>query len=313
MLTDDDLHARLHAAGERFRARTSEPAPLNTRRRPRRRLLPALAGAASVAVVVGLVVGITQLTGRSTPHGAAAPGHATPIAGVHWQLVAAADARDRPVPVSRQVALFIHDGTVSANDGCNAIGGPVQLVGGEGLRFGNLISTTMGCLDAGAQERVVDAVLRGTVSFRIDAGRLTITKPGSGELTYTALKPTPPPTTPPDPAALAPRRWLLDSVERTGDGSTSSENVTTGYVLVFDARGGFRLTEVCGEMVGLVAARGSALVFSQQRFVARGCTNTERAQAMTVQSVFARANWTLDDDGARLTLSTSDTRLVFRG
>ena len=310
MLTDDDLDTRLRAAGERFRARASEPARVTPPRHTRRRRMPLLTAAASAAVVIGLVVAITQLTGRSAPHGGAAPGHATPITGVHWHLTAAADAKGNSVPVTGQVELFIDNATLTANDGCNAIGGPVQLRGNE-LRFGNLISTAMGCLGAGEQVRVVDAVLRDTVSYAIEGGTLTLTKPGTGSLTYSGAKPTP--TTPPDPGALATRRWLLDTIERTGNGTNSAENVSTGYVLVFDAKGGFRLTETCGEMVGTVAAHGDMLLFSQQHFVNGECTAADREQAMTVQSAFSRATWTLDDNGTRLTLSTGDIRLVFGG
>lgn len=310
MLTDDDLDTRLRAAGERFRAGTSESARVTPPRHTRRRRMPLLTAAASAAVVVGLVVAITQLTGRPAPHGSAAPGHATPITGIQWHLTAAVDAKGNAVPVTGQVELFIDNATLTANDGCNAIGGPVQLRGNE-LRFGNLVSTAMGCPDAGEQVRVVDAVLRDTVSYAIEGGTLTLIKPGTGSLTYTVAKPAP--TTPPDPSALAARRWLLDTIERSANGTNSAENVSTGYVLVFDAKGGFRLTETCGEMVGTFAAHGDMLLFSQQHFVNRQCSAADREQAMTVQSAFSRATWTLDDNGTRLTLSTGDIRLVFGG
>ena len=310
MLTDDDLDTRLRMAGERFRERTTEPVHVTPAQHRRRRLTPLLAVAASVAVVIGLVVAITQLTGRSAPHRGAAPGHAMPITNVHWRLASAVDAKGNPVPVTGQVELFIDNATVTANDGCNAIGGPVQLDGNE-LRFGDLVSTTIGCRDSGEQEHLVDVLLRDTVSYAIEGGTLTLTKPGAGSLTYTVAKPAP--TTTPDPSALASRRWLLDSIERTGNGTSSSENVSTGYVLVFDAKGGFRLTEVCGEMVGRVAARGDTLLFSQQHFIAFKCMAADGQQAMSVQSAFSRATWTLDDNGTRLTLSTGDIRLVFRG
>ena len=316
MLTDDDLDTRLRAAGERFRARASEPARAISPRRTRRRRTPLLVAAAA-AVVVGLVVAITQLTGRSVPHGGAAPGHAMSITGVHWRLTAAADAKGDPVPVTGQVGLFIDNATLTANDGCNAIGGPVQLRGNE-LRFGNLISTAMGCLDAGEQVRVVDAVLRDTVRFAITGGTLILTKPGTGSLTYTARGT----TAAPDPKLLAGPRWRLTGIGENSAGSASSRSPVSTYVLTFDSAGHYTLSDRCNVYGGDVRVSGADLVFSGRHVIeAYSCpaiadVRAERSyqqQGAAIDSVLTRATWTLDDNGALLTLSTIDTTLTFRG
>jgi heat shock protein HslJ len=315
MLTDDELDIRLRAAGERFRARTTEPARATPPRRTPRRLTPILATIASAAAVAALVFGIMQLTSRPGSPARPAVGSSISIAGVHWRLVAVTDASGTPVTVTRQVELFVDvtggTGKISASDGCNAIGGPARLVGGRELVLGDLISTTMACPGTGEQQRVIDAVLRGTVSYRVDGGTLTLTREGAGSLGYTAVHE----TTPPDPKALVGPRWQLTGIgENSGD--TVSMRAPSGRALLSFDGSGYRLDELCTSYLGRVKADPTVLVFGARRLEAHACPpNAKDLNARDQQAVFgvlSRAIWTLDAGGAQLTLSTSDTTLQFR-
>jgi heat shock protein HslJ len=113
---------------------------------------------------------------------------AAALAGVDWRLVAIrsrAVASEAPI---RDADFKLTNGILTTSDECNPLTGRV-IVRSATLELGSL-TRKPGCIDPGfdppfaAQNRQIRAILTGTVQWSITRGRLTITKPGIGTLTY---------------------------------------------------------------------------------------------------------------------------------
>lgn len=109
-----------------------------------------------------------------------------PLIGTRWILdgIASAGAVSS-VPVGVTAAVTFSDGRVDVDAGCNSGGGAVK-VSGARIDFGPIGLTKMACeAPAMAVERAVVAVLAGTATYAIEAGRLTVTN-GAGGLIFRA-------------------------------------------------------------------------------------------------------------------------------
>lgn len=100
-----------------------------------------------------------------------------PLEGTKWEvdsLISGDTVSSVPAGAGLPTFTFT-DGEVGFFNGCNDGGGPYELDGSE-ITFGDLITTLKACRrDAGSTEGAVMAVLDGTVTFEIEAGRLTLT------------------------------------------------------------------------------------------------------------------------------------------
>jgi len=201
MSTDNDMDDLLRDAGARWRAAnpgSTTTVDFETPRGTERRNRWLIAAAAAV-VVAAVGIGGTWLGTHHDHHQGAGPLAGPPdthhgLIGTHWQLLFANSANPNSAPdvtATGYPALDIKaDGTMTAGDGCNTISGPAA-VEGSTIRFGDLATTAIGCVDAGVTARaaIIDNVLRGTVTWSVtDTGatpgpgstRLTITSPSSG-------------------------------------------------------------------------------------------------------------------------------------
>ena len=85
-----------------------------------------------------------------------------------------------PVAPPGSVTMTISGATVSGNGGCNSYGGGVSIKGAT-IKFGDLASTMMACVDDGQmrQEGDFHAALRDASRYASPSpGRLEITGPG---------------------------------------------------------------------------------------------------------------------------------------
>ena len=109
------------------------------------------------------------------------------LVGTTWKLNSIVDA-DSVSSVPRGVTsdiVFVTDGQLRVNFGCNSGAGEYTVVGDE-VRFGQISQTLMLCTGpAGDVESSVSKVLVGAVSFSIDGPTLTLKK-GSAGLVYNA-------------------------------------------------------------------------------------------------------------------------------
>jgi heat shock protein HslJ len=106
-----------------------------------------------------------------------------PLAGTQWVVDSIIEGEAvSSVPDGARATLRIaEDGSAVIQTGCNEGGGRVVLDGAQ-IRFTDLVSTDMACVDGRADlERAVMAVLNAeSATWTIDAGRLTITAGGAG-------------------------------------------------------------------------------------------------------------------------------------
>ncbi len=156
-MTDDQMDARLHRAGQRWRAsepatatstetaapalRAPSPTATTPARRPHRRV-GLLASAALVAAA--LVAGGAFLLNHTRGNGNTAA--TAPLAGTVWRLVAY-DAQ--PPRATSLATLYIDDhGQFLADDGCTLVTASAGTSGGR-LHLGAVEPRYYGCTDSG--------------------------------------------------------------------------------------------------------------------------------------------------------------------
>lgn len=238
-MADDPLDARLHAAGERWRAAQTTASEVRTRpdravdvvhdieapafARPLRgsRVWLAVGAVASVAAALVIAVSLGG-KGREDRREPAAGG--SPLVGTTWQLSSSdhvsGTSRDPgpartdelgPQPVPPAILRIDDRGRVTGSDGCNSFESAVE-INGDRLQFGHLARTQARCAnrEAAITAEAVDSVLMGTVHWSIDGDRLTLDKPPTGSLDYRAASTASP--------ALVGTAWRLIRVDR-GDGN----------------------------------------------------------------------------------------------
>jgi heat shock protein HslJ len=229
-MTDEQMDARLRGAGEAWR--TADAAAVadagntgevhdvieqsrTTRRRHRWSLI---ASAAAVVVLAGAAAALVANVGSNGGNPAATDGGATQLTGTPWTLIGITDSNGNEVPVAGDAVLLIGaDHNVKGSDGCNAMGGAVDVSDDTIGIGGGLSMTEMACLDAQvtATASHVDAVLSGDVKWSISGDQLTLTKSGAGQLVYRAA---PASTKSMDPNDLINATWHLTTIEK-GTGS----------------------------------------------------------------------------------------------
>lgn len=98
---------------------------------------------------------------------------AAPIAGTTWSFVLI----DGQKPVSGRAALTINAKSLSADAGCNGMGGDLTIEPGR-LMTGPIISTMMFCDGVMEQEKAVSALLGASPQYKVEGDSLTLTAPG---------------------------------------------------------------------------------------------------------------------------------------
>jgi heat shock protein HslJ len=257
-MTDQDMQARLEAAGQRWRdahpdvanadagAATDDgfiPLDFGDRddgRPPKRRGFGRrqwLAAAAAVVLVGGLAVGLVASRdgGRHTATPAGTPTPA--ILGTSWTLTNFTDSEGGHDPVGTATFAVDGQGQVQGTDGCNQFSGDASVTGGGppdpkhgiaagSIEFGSIGTTEMACPDLdiqGQQTAFAQLLTKGPANW-IDygGGKLALER-GPVTLVFVArpVKPAAPVT---DPAALAGTSWLLNEIDQ---GDTASSYATS--------------------------------------------------------------------------------------
>ncbi|MEO6884756.1 MAG: META domain-containing protein [Jatrophihabitantaceae bacterium] len=231
---------------EPFDVLATPAADAPTPRRRRRLWLAASVGVAAAVAAAVLVVQFGGTPGDGVPDPAIG-GSGTQLIGTDWTL-SAIELGTQSITPAGAAALRIDGGQLGGNDGCNHFGGTVT-VSAKTLTIGDLAFTAMGCLDPSVTRtsNAVHAIATGAVGWSISDDTLTITKTGTGSLTYQAVRH----TTTTDPKALVGVDWLLGSVI---EGNTAhSVGVASGRRspdLRFDGKGHFRGFDGCNGFSG---------------------------------------------------------------
>lgn len=111
------------------------------------------------------------------------------LANTSWTLVSygAPDAPTPALPGNPVTLVFEADGRAGGNASCNSYGGSYQIEDGS-IRFGEIVSTLMACVDAGVgeQEQRYLSALQTTGSVALSGDQLTIAyNDGQEVLTFT--------------------------------------------------------------------------------------------------------------------------------
>ena len=320
MSTDDDLNARLNAAGERWRAAhqtiadvdlgylemPAEPVDVPVtptgagtgapHRRRRMRVLLA-AGAGVAAAVAATVIAVSLTDSPSTPHRAAGGIGANKLVGVDWRLVQVPGIATTPAQVGVEARLMIDGkGQLTGTDGCNSLGAHVTLTA-DTINLGSVITTDMACtnVDPARAARIarVDKVLNGTLQWSVKGDELTLSQNGTVALVYRAA---PPPTT--DPTALTAGKWQLDSVAQDGPNGSAS-TVPPGASLTFDNKGGFTASDGCNSGGGQVTVKAGTLIISKYISTKMACPGSQ--SGLVSKILVGSVAWSIKDGQLTLT------------
>jgi heat shock protein HslJ len=319
MSTDNDLDARLSAAGERWRAANksiadvdlgyleipAEPVdvPVTSAgdadggKKPRHRMRVLIAAGAGVAAAAAAtVIAVSLNNSPAKPHPAAGGIGANGLVGVDWRLVKVVGVAPTPTRVQAQEPRLTIDGKgqLAGSDGCNSLGSHVTMTSNT-VNVGPVVSTDMACVDAGAAARAarIDALLAGTLQWSVRSNELTLSRNGKAVLVYRAA---PAPTT--DPKALIAGKWQLDSVAEDGPNGTAS-TVPAGAALTFDGHGGFTASDGCNSGGGQVAVATGTLVISKYISTKMACPGS---QSGLVSKIFdGSLTWSIKDGQLTLT------------
>jgi heat shock protein HslJ len=266
-MTDEQMHARLRDAGERWRAastsvmETDEPHEITVgpaSRFARRRWVTALSAAVvAAAVVLGGALALRHDDSGRGHHLAEA---SSGVTGVDWKPVEVT-TRDWPkLPVDQGSLHVGTDGRITWNDGCNSRGGQVRVT-----------ATTLTVSDVGGTEvhcsgdPVVDALgamLTGTVTYSIHQHELTLRKPGVGRIVFEDAAN----LAAPDPAELRAHPWTLTETETSyssgnSGGGSASPAVSLSRV-TFAGNGTFAVEHHCYTDKGDVAIHDATLTLT---------------------------------------------------
>ena len=104
-----------------------------------------------------------------------------PLAGTKWELDSIIDGDTvSSVPAGVTASMRIVDGQLELNAGCNIGGGQVTVTA-DTLEFGPMMLTKRACQPGPSSvEEAVTSTLSGTVSYTIEADRLTVDAGGPG-------------------------------------------------------------------------------------------------------------------------------------
>jgi heat shock protein HslJ len=324
-MTDEQMEARLHRAGEAWRTANAPTATVDagrvqtlivpaTRKPQRRTGLLASAALVVAALVAGgaLLVANLGSDGRDTTP-PLQPGQVD-LRGTAWTLTTITDANGNDVPVAGDAVLGIGpDDVLKGNDGCNAIAGKVE-VRASTIDVGNLAKTEMACLDdqATATAQHVDAILSGTVTWVIAGNELTLTKDGTGSLVYRTLEA--PTDSPKVPSSLTNTRWQLVGVETQGSNSATSSGASNLRMTLTLRGDSFELDAWCYADAGSYAVKGDELTLTPQGATfgsAQGCGPKLVNEA--IQIVDGTLHWNIENGNLRLTNGDKTAEFESRG
>ncbi len=204
------------------------------------------------------------------------------------------------VPGTR-IRLSFVDGNLSANAGCNTIGGAYSIEGNR-LTTTQLSMTEMGCDEPRArQDEWLARSLSGGITIALDGDTLTLT---DGTITVTLLDEEV--ATPDQP--LEGTNWVLDGIV-SGDAVSSVPAGVTASIRI--ANGRLDLKAGCNQGGGTVEVTPEQLTFGPMMLTKMACEAGPMAVESAVVSVLS-GQVTYTVDAGVLTLDTGDAGLIFR-
>ncbi|MEV6288184.1 META domain-containing protein [Kribbella sp. NPDC051770] len=246
------------------------------------------------SMMVMAAAGLVVLTGCGDESGAGAGG----LSGKTYLSTALTEngAPKQVAPSTRISLQFKDDGSLSANAGCNSIGGKFSSGGGK-LSVEDLNLTNMACDGPRQQqEEWLLSVLNSKPAWKVDGDQLTIT----ADQRVIVLQDRE--TAQPD-VALDSTKWVLDSI-------VTGETVSTpGNGGAFLKINGDRVTgsTSCNELQGVVARTGDKLTFGSIGTTRRACSGpAAELEKRILGTLNGEVSYTIDADKLQLRSPTDD-------
>lgn len=199
-----------------------------------------------------------------------------------------------------RIRLAFADGSLSANGGCNTMGGTYS-IDGDRLTTTQLSITEMGCDQPRMQQDEWLARLLADVTFTLDGDTLSLTD-GTVRLTLVDAD-----VATPD-LPLAGTRWVLDGI-MSGDAVSSVPVRVTASIRIVAGR--VDVEAGCNAGGGPVEVTADTLTFGPIALTKRACEPEAMAAETAVVAVLSGAvAFTIDADV--LTIDAGDAGLTFR-
>ena len=205
-----------------------------------------------------------------------------------------------------RISIRFEAGRLSANAGCNHLGGPYSVESGM-LVVDDLAMTDMACMPAARmdQDTWLAAMLTGRPTIDL-AGDSLVFASGPVEVTMKDRR-----TVDPD-RALAGPRWRVESII-TGDAVSSTPQEAEAH-LTFTADGRVSGSTGCNEFHGSYEAVGGMITFSQVGMTKKACQGAVNVLERAVTALFdgRPASYRIEADQLTVTYATGTGGLQLR-
>ena len=245
---------------------------------------------------LGLAIATVVLLGACSV-GAAPSGSRPTLEG---KTYLSTDVKGAALAPGTRVRLAFKDGSLSAQGGCNSMGGAYTIIG-DRLAATQMFMTDMACDEARMQQDAWLARLLGGASVSLVGDTLTL---DDGTIRLTLL----------DREVASPdkpienTRWVLDGIV-SGDAASSVPAGVTASIRIVDGR--VELETGCNSGGGSVEVAAGTLTFGPISLTKKACEPGVMAVERAMTEVLARsAAYTVQADA--LTLDAGDAGLTFR-
>jgi len=212
----------------------------------------------------------------------------------------------KPLVAGTRISIRFEAGRVSANAGCNHLGGPYSINSGK-LVVNDLAMTDMACMPAARmdQDTWLAAMLTGRPTIDL-AGDSLVLAGGPVEVKLTDRR-----TVDPD-RALAGPRWRVESII-TGDAVSSTPQEAEAH-LTFTADGSVSGSTGCNEFHGSYQAAGGMITFKQVGMTKKACPGAVDVLERAVTALFdgRPATYRIEADQLTVTYPTGTGGLQLR-
>ena len=246
-----------------------------------------------VALVSAILLGTCGSGGASGPPEPSDP-------GVEGRTFLSTGLEGRPLVAGSTVRLAFQNGGVSANAGCNSMGGPYRIEG-DRLIADELATTEMACEPALMEQDRWLAELLGGATIALDGDTLTLTR-GVTRLTLLDRE-----VADPDRPLLG-TRWVVDGLISGG----AASSVPAGIIAALTFSDGRVDVEAgCNSGGGTVEITDTTLAFGPISLTKMACAPEAMAVEGAVVAVLSGTVAYTIDAGA-LTLTAGGTGLMLR-
>jgi heat shock protein HslJ len=254
-------------------------------------------------LVLGLALAATLFgacSGGSAPNGSPSSPPGAAAGDLNGKTYLSTGIKGATLAPGTQIRLAFKDGNLSANAGCNAMGG-TYTISGDQLSATQMSMTDMACEEPRMKQDdwLARFLSRATISLSGDT--LTLTA-GTVVLTVTDKE-----IATPDLPILA-TRWILDGIT-SGDTASSIPVGVAASIRIVDGKA--EVASGCNTGTGAVEVKPDALTFGPIGLTKKGCEPETMAVERAVTAVLAgTVGYAIDADV--LTINAGNAGLTFR-